>query len=291
MKTRNYKIKGSSNRKFPKKPKTRKARNRKARTCKYRERLYNGKCMNLMKGGASPEQIGEAASMRTYTSPGTQTFYALSDIVHSADKLGANTFSSMFRDLTKTEDPRVKKLLEAFNPSYARQLYLEIEKGLQEGTLDPTIYEPYKKELLSDYPHVTIDIPQYNGNWGITKPEVRAVYEELRANRDKGLVRTQPTHSLPPQPQHPPYPQPQYPPYLGAQYPPYLGAQKYGYPQPTQYALPQQPPLLSIPYTRGSNFNYSVPTGQLYASPPPGLSIPMDKSQTSKHDNARPNTM
>lgn len=279
----NYKIKGSYSAKRSKKPRTRKARTRKARTCKYRKCLSNGKYPNVMKGGASPEQIGEAASMRTYTSPGTQTFYALSDVVHSADKLGSNTFSSMFRDLTKTEDPRVKKLLEAFNPSYARQLYLEIEKGLQEGTLDPTIYEPYKKELLSDYPHVAIDIPQYNGNWGITKPEVRAVYDELRANREKSLGRTQPTHSLPPQPQYPPYPQPQYP--------PYLGAQKYGYPQPTQYALPPQPPLLSIPYTRGSNFNYSVPTEQLYASPPPGLSIPIDKSQPSKHNNSSPTTM
>ena len=153
-----------------------------------KEKKGKGRRKGEKKGGASNEQIGQAAAMRTYTTKGNQTFYALSDIVHSADRLDANDFSGLFKDLSKTKDDRVEMLLEAFNPSYLRQVFYEIDNGISTGRLDPVFYNDVLRKILRREPNASRTVKGYNDNWGASNPEVQAVYSDIRRINPKAAA-------------------------------------------------------------------------------------------------------
>lgn len=146
----------------------------------------------LKKGGASAQQIGLANAMRTFTAPDNTTYYALSDLSHSADNPenpGVKDFSAVFRNLnTKDPDPRASDFLNALFPSYLRQKFYIVEKMLKDGRLDPAVAIPILDDILRQDRNADRMIKGYNNNWGATDPVVRQIYTEVEAANPKAAA-------------------------------------------------------------------------------------------------------
>ena len=129
----------------------------------------------IKKGGASPEQIGRASIMRTYAPEKEGIFYVLSDIVHSADNPSKlKSYSTLFRDISASDEPEAETLLNKLNPSYLRTLFKEIDGTLAKGSAPPEYINTLSSILRKD-PQAGVDIAGYNDDWGSQDPFVQAV--------------------------------------------------------------------------------------------------------------------
>lgn len=128
----------------------------------------------IKKGGASPEQIGRASIMRTYAPGNSDIYYTLSDLVHSADnpKIIKRGYSSLFRDISASDEPDAEMMLDKLTPSYRRSLFKLLDSELAKGSAPPETIN-LMASLLKKDPQVSVDIAGYNDDWGATDPFVQ----------------------------------------------------------------------------------------------------------------------
>ena len=125
------------------------------------------------KGGASLQQIGQAAAMRSFTQKNNPAYSLLSQIVHSADNPKTNPKLSPFQDLALTVNPDVQRILDAMTPSYLRSLHFSIDKGIKDGSLDPAYYLDILDRIEKRDPNAVRNVKNYNDKWGRQDEEVR----------------------------------------------------------------------------------------------------------------------
>lgn len=125
------------------------------------------------KGGASLQQIGQAAAMRSFTRKNNPAYSLLSQVVHSADNPKNNPKLSPFQDLALTPNPDVQRILDAMTPSYLRSLHFSIDKGIKDGSLDPAYYLDILDRIEKRDPNAVRNVRNYNDKWGGQDEEVR----------------------------------------------------------------------------------------------------------------------